>query len=65
MHGACSTHEMSTKFWFKNLKENDHSEDEGIDGIILKSMLKTKDLGVWIGFICLKTGTRVEILLSW
>jgi hypothetical protein len=31
---------MHTKFWSENLKERDHSEDNGVDGkIILESIL--------------------------
>jgi hypothetical protein len=32
MGGVCSTH---TKYWSKNLKGRDHSEDKGVDGMIM------------------------------
>jgi hypothetical protein len=38
MGGACSTQErleICTKFWSKNLKGRDHSDDLGIDGRII------------------------------
>jgi hypothetical protein len=39
MGGTCSTHERGKKkhikFWLKNLKGRDHSDDLGVDGKIL------------------------------
>jgi hypothetical protein len=43
------TRRMDTKFWWRILKETDHTEDLGIDGrIIFKCILKTDDGGSWV-----------------
>jgi hypothetical protein len=50
MGGARSTYggrgEVHAGFWWKNLRESDHLEDAGIDGmIILKWMFRKSDRG--------------------
>jgi hypothetical protein len=40
------------KFWSENLKGGDQLEELGVNGKILKSMLKKQDLRVLNGFIC-------------
>jgi hypothetical protein len=39
-----------TRFWWGNLRERDHFEDQGLDGmIILRCILRKWDVGVnWI-----------------
>jgi hypothetical protein len=54
---------MKTEFWLENLKERDHSENLGIgESIILKWILGTFGLEVWIGFIWLSIGTFGRLL---
>jgi len=43
-------------------KERDHSEDLGIDGRILKYILKKEDWRAWTSFIWLRIGLRVGLL---
>jgi hypothetical protein len=44
--------------WSGNLKGRDHSEDIGVDGmIILKRILEEQGWKMWIGFIWLRIGT--------
>jgi len=43
-------------------KERDHSEDLGIDGRILKWILKKWDWRAWTSFIWLRIGIRVGLL---
>ena len=46
---------MSTGFWWGNLKERDHSEDQGVDGrIILR--YSGSGMGEWAGFTWLRIG---------
>jgi hypothetical protein len=41
--------EVYTGFWWGNLREGDHLEDPGVDGIILKCIFKKWDGGMgWI-----------------
>jgi hypothetical protein len=59
MGGTCSKYnwrrDMHTGFWWGNLRERDHLEDEGIDGrIILKLVFKKWDEGAWTGLIWLR-----------
>ena len=42
--------EVSTGFWWGNLKERDHSEDAGVDGRITLRKIFRKWVGVWTGF---------------
>ena len=54
---------MHKKFWQGSLKERDYFEDLGVDGtIILKRILKTWNVGEWIGFILLRVGTGATFL---
>ena len=43
-------------------KERDHSEDLGIDGRILKWILKKQNWRAWTSFIWLRTGIHVGLL---
>ena len=45
-------------FWYRELKERDHSEDAGVDGkIILRCIFKKWDGGPWTGLTWLRLGT--------
>jgi hypothetical protein len=44
--GYVAHRETEERFWWKNLRERDHLEDQGVDGrVILKLILKKSDLG--------------------
>jgi hypothetical protein len=46
--------------WWGNLRERDHLEELGVDGIIILSWIFRKcDVGVLIGSIWLKIGTGI------
>jgi hypothetical protein len=48
------TGELHTGFWWEDLRERDHLEDQGLDGkIILKWIFKKWDGVAWTGFIWL------------
>jgi hypothetical protein len=50
MDGEFSTYgkmRNAQKFWSRNLKRRDHLEDQGIDKIILKWILKKYGVRVW------------------
>jgi hypothetical protein len=50
------------RFWCGNLRERDHLEDPGIDGmIILRWIFRTWDEGAWTGLTWLrrKKGNRL------
>ena len=48
---------MHTGFWWGNLREIDHFEDQGIDGrIILRWIFRDWDEGTWTGLIWLRIG---------
>jgi hypothetical protein len=51
--------EKRTKFKLRSLREEDHSEELGIDGKITKIILRAN---VWIGFIWLRVGTSGGLL---
>jgi hypothetical protein len=48
---------MYTVFWWGNLRERDHFEDQDLDGrIILRWIIRKWD-GAWTGLIWLRIGT--------
>jgi len=49
--------EVDTGFWLGNLKERDHLEDQGIDVIVLKFILKKYIRRTWTSVIWLWIGT--------
>jgi hypothetical protein len=53
---------MRSELWLRNLKRKNHSEDMGVDGIILKWILEKKRVMVWTGFIWLRIGTSGGLL---
>jgi len=48
---------MHEKFWSKNLKERDHSEDLGVDGRIILDLIGKLGGKVLTGCIWLRIGT--------
>jgi len=47
-----------TGFWWRNLREIHHLGDPGIDQrMILRSIFRKWDVGVWTGLIWLRIGT--------
>jgi len=45
-------------FWWRNLKERDRLEDQGVDGsIILRWIFRKYDVGAWTGSSWLRIGT--------
>jgi hypothetical protein len=47
-----------TGFWWGNLKERSHLEDQGVDGsIILRCFIRKWDVEVWSASICPRIGT--------
>jgi len=56
-HGG-GRRDVHTGFWWGNLRERDHLEDQGLDGrIILKLISKKWDGKAWTGSIWLRIGT--------
>jgi len=50
--------EAHTGFWWRNLRECAHSEDQGVDGwIILRWVFRKWDVRVWTGSSWLRIGT--------
>ena len=55
--------DVQTRFWWENLRKEDHLEDPGVDGsIILKWILQKWDGGSRTGSILLRTGTADGLL---
>jgi len=49
--------EVYTGFWWEDLEERGHLEDQDIDGrIILRCIFRKCDVRVWIGSIWLRIG---------
>jgi hypothetical protein len=48
---------MCTKFWSRNVKGRDHSEDLGVDERILEWIVMEYVRKVWTGFIWLRIRT--------
>jgi hypothetical protein len=54
---------VHTTSWLGGLKGGDHQEDLGVDRrTTLRWILGNYGLGVWIGFIGLRTGTGGRLL---
>jgi len=54
----CGRREVYTGFWWGNLKERDHLEVPGVDGMIILGWIFRKwDVGVWTGSRWLRIGT--------
>jgi len=52
------TGDAYTGFWWGNLRERDHFEDPGVEGmIILRWIFRNWDVGAWIGSSWLMIGT--------
>jgi hypothetical protein len=64
MRGAYSSDgegEACTGIWWGNLRERDHWEDPGVDGkIILRLIIRKRDMGVWTGLSWLRIETGGE-----
>jgi len=62
MSGACSANggrgEVSTGFWWGNLRERDHLGDPGVDRrITLRLIFRKWDVWVWTGSSWVRIGT--------
>ena len=50
---------MHTGFWWRNLREREHSEDPGVDGrIILRWIIRKWGVGAWARLTWLRIGSR-------
>jgi hypothetical protein len=58
-----NTSNTSGSFWRRDLREEDHLKDPGVDRIILKWIFKKWYRGAWTGFIWLRIGTGGGLLL--
>jgi hypothetical protein len=57
--------EVYTGFWWGSLRERDHLEDPGVEGMIISRLIFRKwDEGAWSGSICLKIGNAGNLLTS-
>ena len=65
MSGACGTcgGEVYTGFWWENLRERDHLEDPGVDGIIIlnRNFKKWDGSMKWIDLAQGKDGWRALV----
>jgi hypothetical protein len=58
MYHEWERREKCRRFWWGSLKERDHSEDQGVGGIMGSEwILERVAWGVWIGFNWLRIGT--------
>ena len=49
---------MCTEFWWGNLREREHLEEQGVDGrIILRWLFRKWGVRGWAGLIWLRIGT--------
>jgi hypothetical protein len=65
MSGTCSKYvgEVHTGFWWGNLRERDHLEDQNVNGmIILRRIFRRLGVGAWTGLIWLIIGTGGGLL---
>jgi hypothetical protein len=60
MWHAWKRRENCAVFWWESLKERNHSEDQGVDGIRMD--LREVGLGGWIGFDWLRIGAGGGLL---
>jgi hypothetical protein len=54
--------EMYTKLWLGSLNGSDQLEDRGINGIILKWILRKYSMRMWAGIMWLNIGTSGRLL---
>jgi hypothetical protein len=56
------TVEVRSGFWWGDVRERDHLEDLGVDGMKILKLIFKKWVGAWTGLIWLKLGTGGELL---